>query len=358
MNDIVTHTGLKVPAHLVGRIGPAAVSDPTSLSAAVMAGVGGESTSRISLKGARFRIIEHGEEILVPTLHLDVVVVGANPAISKTWYAQGWSPDQEAAAPDCSSDNGIVPNPDSPMKQAASCAGCPQNVWGSKQTDTGQQLKACSDHKRLAVVGPEDPSAGIYLLNVTPAALKGLGQYIRQLNQHGIPVQCVITRMTFDPSASFPKLQFQIGGYLSAEQQAAVDAVMQDPEAIRAVTRAPDPAAPAPVVPPTLAPPPAPVVPPTLAPPPAPVVPPAAPAPAPAPAPAASPAKAKRRSGFGASSAAPAPAPAPAPAAVSSNIPAPPPAPAAETAEPVVVSSNSSSLAAEIAALLNPGGAV
>lgn len=366
MNAITTHTGIQVPAHLANRIGAAAVALPTSITAGVMAGLGGESVPRISLKGARFRIVENGDETLIPTLHLDVVVVGANPGLSKTWYAQGWSPDQDANAPDCSSDNGIVPNNDSPSKQAVSCAACPQNVWGSKSTDTGQELKACSDHKRIAVCGPDDPSAGIYLLSVTPAALKGLGQYIRQLSQHGIPVECVITRLTFDPAASFPKLVFAMGGFLSAEQQAAVDAAMQDPEGIRNVTRAPDPNA-APVQAPVLAAPaaPAPVPQQQFIPPvqqAAPTgFPMAAPEQAPQPqfippvqqaaAPAAAPKSRAKKSGFGGAAA---------PAAAPTVAAAPPVQQAAvmtQAADPPAVASTSPNLAAEIAALLNPGGA-
>jgi hypothetical protein len=96
--------------------------------------------------------------------------------------------------------------------------------------DNGQQLKACRDHKRLAVVAADDPSGPIYLLEVTPAALKGLNQYQRELTMRGIPAEVVKTKVTFDTDASFPKLQFAFGGFLEAETQSVVDGLFGSPE--------------------------------------------------------------------------------------------------------------------------------
>jgi hypothetical protein len=189
-------------------------------------------------------------------------------------------------------------------------------------TPTGQQIKACSDNKRLAVVSADDASGPVYLLSVTPAALKGLNQYQKELSVRGIPPEIVKTRVSFDTDASFPKLMFGFSGFLDADAQQVVDGLFGTEqvkeitgETLRTPVAVPKLAAPAPVAPkPAVR-----------------AAPPVEPAPAPAPAPAATP-----KRGFGASKPAAAPAPAPKPAAKA--------APAAQQ--------SATSLADEIAALV------
>jgi hypothetical protein len=90
-------------------------------------------------------------------------------------------------------------------------------------TPQGQQIKACADQKRLAVVAADDPEGAIYLLQVTPAALKNLNQYQKELSVRGIPPEIVKTKLSFDTDASFPKLKFTFGGFLEEDVQSAVD---------------------------------------------------------------------------------------------------------------------------------------
>ena len=73
------------------------------------------------------------------------------------------------------------------------------------------------------MVAADDPSGAIYLLQVTPAALKGLNQYQKELSMRGIPPEVVKTRVSFDTDASFPKLMFGFAGFLDEETQEAVD---------------------------------------------------------------------------------------------------------------------------------------
>ena len=183
----------------------------------------GESFPRISLKGSRFRIVEGKTETVLEQTKLNVVVVGANPRLSKTYYAKQWDPNDEATGPDCFSLDGIGPDASVSKPENHTCAGCPKNAWGSKISATGQEVKACSDQKRLAIVAAEDPEGPVYLLQVTPAALKGLNQYQKELSVRGIPPEVVKTTLSFDTSASFPKLQFSFGGFLEANEQAVVD---------------------------------------------------------------------------------------------------------------------------------------
>jgi hypothetical protein len=287
MSNIVP-ANMQVPAHLAARIGV-----PSALAQSLTGGLAsGDSFPRISIKGARFRIVEGDTETVLESTSLDVVIVGANPRLSKVWYAKAWTPDSEPQAPDCFSLDGIAPDPEATSPQNDLCASCPQNAWGSKVTPQGQQIKACADQKRLAVVAADDAGGPIYLLAVTPAALKGLNQYQKELSVRGIPPEVVKTRVSFDTDASFPKLKFAFSGFLNADVQEVVDGLFGT-EHVKEITgeacRTPVPGIqPAPVA--------------------------AIPAPAPAPA-------APKR-GFGATRAAPVPptptadaAPAPAPAA-------------------------------------------
>jgi hypothetical protein len=262
-------------------------------------------------------------------IYLDVVIVGANPRLSKTWFAKAWTPDAEPAAPDCFSLDGVRPHADSAAPQSDMCANCPQNAWGSKIGPQGQQLKNCSDKKRLAVVAADDPGGPVYLLEVTGAALKGLGQFQKELNMRGIPLEIVRTKVTFDTDASFPKLKFGFGGYIDEETQAHVDGLFGS-DGVKEVTgevsgSAHQEAVAAPAPKPVLVRPATPPAPPP--PPPEPVVP---------------------KRGFGAKAApAPAAAPAAAPVAIAAPKPVAKPKKAAEPAAPA-----GASLADEIASLI------
>lgn len=293
MSNALTLANVQVPAHLAQRVGV-----PSILAQSLAGGIGsGETTARISIKGSRFRIAEGGTETVLDTTNLDVVVVGANPRLSKTWYAKAWTPESEPSSPDCFSLDGVGPDTQATEPQNDLCASCPQNAWGSKVTPQGKQIKACSDQKRLAVVSADDPTGPIYLLQVTPAALQGLGKYQKELSLRGIPAEIVRTRVSFDTDASFPKLKFDFGGFLDADTQQEVDKLFGTEE-VRQITgelrTAAIPAVPKIASPQQVAPKPAPVV----------------AQPEPAPIPVAEESAAPKR-GFGASKKVVAPAPAP-----------------------------------------------
>lgn len=308
-NDIVTLDKATIPAHVAARIGK-----ESKLSTALVGGISSGSVPRISIRGGRFRVVEDGNETLLPTVDLNVVIVGANPRLSKTYYAKQWTPDQEPSNPDCFSLDSIRPDPSASIPQSVGCVDCPHNAWGSRTTPGGTQVKACTDQKRLAIVSFDDVSGPIYLLQVPPASLRGLNVYHKELSRRAIPPEVVATRVTFDTDASHPKLDFGFGGFLSPEQQGVVDKLFTA-EAVLEVTgekivTLPEPSTPAPRlnVPPVTAPKPAPVATPAAAAPPT-TPPPAAASAAPA-------AKGKTRGfGIGAPTVVPPKPPAPAPEA-------------------------------------------
>lgn len=220
MSTSLIPANIQVPAHIAARMG-----QQSSLASSLAAGLaqGGESYPRISIKGSRFRIVEGKTETVLDQTKLSVVIVGANPRLSKTYYAKQWDPNDEPTGPDCFSLDGIGPDASVQAPENDLCASCPKNAWGSKISATGQQIKACSDQKRLAIVAADDPEGPVYLLQVTPAALKGLNQYQKELSVRGIPPEVVKTVLSFDTDASYPKLKFSFGGFLEAHEQEVVD---------------------------------------------------------------------------------------------------------------------------------------
>ena len=177
---------------------------------------------KISIKGSQFRVV-NGEEETVLDSSINVVIVGANPKLSKSWYAEDWSEDNQSSTPDCYSLDGIHPSKNSHAIQNDMCVSCPQNAWGSRTTPTGNKIKACVDQKRLAVVLTEGPFHQAYLLQVTPASLKNLNAYQKELSMRGIVPEIVKTRIEFDTLSSFPKLRFSFRGFNNDKNQKLID---------------------------------------------------------------------------------------------------------------------------------------
>jgi len=240
---------LQIPAHLTDRIG-----QPSVLGDSLGGGISGNAEfPRISIKGSRFRLIDGGAESVLDINALEVVIVGANPGLSKAWYATAWNPDAEPSAPDCYSLEGDKPHPDSTQPQSDICAGCPQNAWGSRITPQGTKVKACADKKRLAVVSADDAGGPIYLLEVTASALKGLNKYNTGLKMRNIPTEVVRTIVSFDTDASYPKIQFGFGGLLTEEIQKLVDPLFGSAQVVEITGVASTPGVASPVIAPAKA---------------------------------------------------------------------------------------------------------
>lgn len=189
----------------------------------------------MSIRGAKWRIVEGGEEhpIYLPGTKdlapfVKVVILRANANISKTFYA-GQYVEGSDAAPDCYSNDGITPASDSVNPQCESCAKCPQNVWGSKISPSGSKIKACADVRRVAILPAEDQEYSPILLRIPGASLSDLAQYGKALKQRGIPYAAVVTKLSFDPDAAFPKIMFQFERVLTQEEMVKVAERMGEP---------------------------------------------------------------------------------------------------------------------------------
>ena len=211
MTNIVPFNQAALPAFMQQLAGAANINDQAA------AGIGGESIDHISIKGGRFHIIRNGQQPQTLELFaLRVIIVHANPGVTKAYYDTPWNPDQDAEAPACSSDDGITPRSDSPRPQCGTCAVCPQNQFGSKvNAQTGKESKACTDKKCIAIVTPGNESGEMLRLQIPTMAMKDFGAFLRGLPN--VPYYAVVTEITFDTTVSYPKIKFRPVDYISEQ---------------------------------------------------------------------------------------------------------------------------------------------
>lgn len=218
MSQMIPFNQAQLPAFLQQAAGAASINQQAAT------GTGGNTPDSISIEGGRFSIFKGGAKVqTLGQLEMQVVIIHANPGITKTFYASAWNPAQDAMAPDCSSDDGVMPRADVGTPQCGSCAACPQNQFGSKiNPQTQKQSKACTDKKSLAVVAPGAVDGDMYRFQVPAASLGDFGAFLRGLPN--VPYYGVICEISFDTAATFPKVKFRPVGYVSAEQYAIIAA--------------------------------------------------------------------------------------------------------------------------------------
>jgi len=229
---------------------PAYLSKVKLTNSALTANVGGGGFPVLSIKGKVFTIVRGDEKQVVkrpddgtPAGAIDVVIISANPNLSKVYYNKSYEEGSQDK-PDCYSNDGISPAADAASPQSKTCAACKHNVWGTGQNGKGRK---CGDHRRLAVA-PAGLLNDPMLLRIPPATLKVLAEYGDMLGKRGVPFPAVVTRISFDPGESSPKLQFSPQGLLPEAQFAAV-AAEQDSDIVQqiiGVSESSEVAAPAP----------------------------------------------------------------------------------------------------------------
>jgi len=226
----------KVPSVLSAALGDELNDD-------LSAGIKG-SFGIISIRGGTWKIKYGGDEEPVlnedgdPKPGLEVVLVKASPNISKIFYEDGYSEGSDSA-PSCFSNDGITPDPESEAKQAISCAACPQNVWGSRITDNNKKAKACADSRRVAVAPADDIAnevmGGPMLLRIPAASLKDMSTFGKAVAAKGLPYCAIVTRLSFDPEAAYPKLRYKAVRALNEEEGAAVAAHLTNTDVLNSV---------------------------------------------------------------------------------------------------------------------------
>jgi hypothetical protein len=223
--DVAMFDKANLPAHLA-QMFPAT----NDLSANVSTG----GFPHLSIKGKVWTVVRGRDDKQVvmnedgdPRSSIEVVIIKANPHISKVYYTGGYVEGSDAK-PACYSNDGIAPAPDAAEPQSKKCAICPHNQWGSKITENGSKIKACTDSRRLAVA-PAGDLKDPMLLRIPAASLKPLGEYGEMFARKGVPYQAAVTKVRFDPEAASPRLLFKFERFLDAEDAAVVREMMEAP---------------------------------------------------------------------------------------------------------------------------------
>lgn len=200
----------------------------------------------ISLEGQKTKLEKRDNDgEVVPVGVFKGVILEFAQRRGRAYYEGAYDPDKESA-PLCWSADGIEPNANAPQLQAKKCADCPKAVKGSKVTEQGKAVTACSQHRMLALV----PAAK---LDFTPLRLKiaitsdfdkqstgaaantqqgwfAFQQYRDYLVSVGVKHTAeVVTKMKFDANAAYPKILFAADRWLTPEELATVGPLTKDP---------------------------------------------------------------------------------------------------------------------------------
>jgi hypothetical protein len=223
-----------VPAHIAARIAARQQAGTKSSVASAIVSDNGPSIPRISIRAGRYRLNEEGVETTVGVT-LDTIIVGANPRVSKVFYAKAFDASAENIRPDCWSNDGLKPDVTLEAPVHNSCADCPNNVLGSKILPSGAKSKMCADQRHLAVVAAADPTK-VYSLTVPVSGMKALREYFKDLGNYNIGPEEVVTELGFDDAASYPKITFKQKGYVPEKAIGRIDNLLTS-DSVKVATR-------------------------------------------------------------------------------------------------------------------------
>lgn len=172
-----------------------------------------------------------------PSRSIPLILLKANPGISKKWWPTGFD-ERNPTAPHCYSSDGKVPDEDVPDRQHPVCASCPMNEF--KSAAKGGKMgegKACGDTKVVAVLTPtlmEKPWRAV-LLRVPATSLKNIKAYTDALSRKGVPAHRILTKATlvaraggkgsmieFEPSPKAPPIP-------EAKWKTDIEPILNDP---------------------------------------------------------------------------------------------------------------------------------
>jgi hypothetical protein len=99
----------------------------------------------------------------------------------------------------------LVPSKNSPLQQAATCAVCPMNQFGSDGNG-----KACKNTRILAVLPPgATADTPLWLMKTSPTAVKAFDAYVKSVaTTFEVAPVGVVTELSFDPASTYPSLRF------------------------------------------------------------------------------------------------------------------------------------------------------
>jgi hypothetical protein len=238
-NQLVKSDLGQLPAAMADLFAGQAKAAAQDLTTGVMAGF-----PTISYRGKVWRIRKGGEEQNYVDANgdavqsLELILVKATPTLAKVFYAKAFE-EGATGKPDCWSADGVKPDANVETPVSKSCAACPNNIWGSRISESGKKGKLCADRRRMAVVGPLDLNTnGVdcekLLLHAPAGSLKGLKEYAEKVLQpKGVPYYAVVTRIGFDVKEAHPLLTFRATRFLTEDEARAILEIRDGDEVAR-----------------------------------------------------------------------------------------------------------------------------
>lgn len=198
----------------------------------------------VSMNGQKTKLMkqdENGDQVAMPVMR--VVILDYNRNRGRTYYEGSYDP-AKPGTPSCWSEDGIKPHAQVTAPPSSRCDLCPMSVKGSRVTEQGKGVAACSQHRMIAVVpannldapplrmklaltsdwdqkSPELEAKGWY-------AFKNYTDFLRTL-QAG-HTAALVTKMQFDPNAAFPKVLFSPDRWLEPDELEKVRKMTNAPE--------------------------------------------------------------------------------------------------------------------------------
>lgn len=199
-------------------------------------------TWTISLNGEKTKLMRKnadGDEEALPIMR--VIVLDYNQRRGRALYEGAYDP-AKPQMPVCWSDDGVAPSQHCKNKKSATCSTCPLSVKGSKVTEQGKSVTACSEHRMIVVIPANR-------LDFEPLRLKlaitsdydgqspdkeaqgwfAFKNYTDMLRKKQVKhTAMLVTKMKMDPDAQYPKVLFSADKWLEPDQLAEIPAIVKD----------------------------------------------------------------------------------------------------------------------------------
>jgi hypothetical protein len=198
----------------------------------------------ISANGEKTKLMKRdadGDEMPVGVMR--VVVLDYAKRRGRAYYEGSYDP-SKVSMPQCWSEDGVAPDAAVREPQSSKCDTCPLAAKGSKVTDAGKAVSACSQHRMLAVV----PAAK---MDMTPLRMKiavtsdydkespeldkegwfafsSLLDFLRSKNIGH--TAAMVIKMKFDPNVAYPKVKFSPDRWLEKAELETVAPVAKSDE--------------------------------------------------------------------------------------------------------------------------------
>lgn len=199
---------------------------------------------RISIRGGEFRKVIKGDERLIESDTLDVVIVNA-AGVGRMFYNNEYDANK-SSSPICWSSDTTVPDPEVPeeTRQSGRCMDCTQNIKGSGNGNA----RACKFSQRIAVTLDGAPDE-IYQMQLPANALFGgaargwmsMQDYAKHLAKHDTSVITVVTKIQFEDDGYIPKLRFRPVRVLKPEELEEAVEMSEHSDTARALAMLPPP---------------------------------------------------------------------------------------------------------------------